>query len=518
VVVAVIGSGLSGLACARALIRRGLRPIIVDVGDTIEQPIQGAVDRMKSCEPANWCVDDVELIRRNASVNEPGIPKKLVFGSEYIYARDHAEGRIDGSHKVSISFAKGGFSNAWGAAILPAVDSDMAGDWPITSIDLAPHYHAVMSWLPLSAGADGLARHFPTYVNKHATLALPPQAQSLRRDLANVMDERIAFGQARLAVETAGASGCRYCGLCLSGCVYGSIFNAADDIERLARAGKVEYWPGFMALRIIERDGRVHLVVQRVKDGKNEEFEFDRIFLAAGAINSTRIILHSLDAFDRSVEFKVSQKFVLPIFRRRGQPYQINKMNSLASLFIELRLVELGDNWMHAQISTVSDFLVRRFRADRSRLSAAIVSPLLKRTLIAWGSLHSRHSATLHATLRRRYDRTSFELSEGNLCRARCSISIGVRRLADLASRAHSIVIPRLVSAHATGASNHLGGSLPMRLHPRNAFETDILGKPGGFSAVHVVDSSVMPSIPATTIALLMMANADRIGTEAPLN
>src|SRR5215204_6505217 len=78
-------------------------------------------------------------------------------------------------------------------------------------------------------------------------------------------------------------------------------------------------------------------VVKRVKEGKNEELKYDRIFLAAGAMNSTRIILHSLDAFDRSVEFKDCQKFVRPIFRRRGQPYQIKKMNSRSSLFIELR-------------------------------------------------------------------------------------------------------------------------------------------------------------------------------------
>lgn len=42
-----------------------------------------------------------------------------------------------------------------------------------------------------------------------------------------------------------------------------------------------------------------------------------------------------------------------------------------------------------------------------------------------------------------------------------------------------------------------------------------MLGRPHGLSRVHVVDASVLPSIPATTISYLVMANAHRIATES---
>jgi choline dehydrogenase-like flavoprotein len=53
-----------------------------------------------------------------------------------------------------------------------------------------------------------------------------------------------------------------------------------------------------------------------------------------------------------------------------------------------------------------------------------------------------------------------------------------------------------------------------MRSKP-GPFETDILGRPHGMSRVHVVDASVFPTLPATTITLSVMANAHRIGAAA---
>jgi choline dehydrogenase-like flavoprotein len=46
---------------------------------------------------------------------------------------------------------------------------------------------------------------------------------------------------------------------------------------------------------------------------------------------------------------------------------------------------------------------------------------------------------------------------------------------------------------------------------------SDLLGRPPGWERVHAVDASVLPSVPATTITLAVMANAHRIGSEAPL-
>lgn len=49
-----------------------------------------------------------------------------------------------------------------------------------------------------------------------------------------------------------------------------------------------------------------------------------------------------------------------------------------------------------------------------------------------------------------------------------------------------------------------------------SAGRSDILGRPPGARRIHVVDASVLPSIPATTITFGVMANAHRIAQESP--
>tara|TARA_B100001013_G_scaffold181209_1_gene109024 strand:- start:234 stop:398 length:165 start_codon:yes stop_codon:yes gene_type:complete len=44
---------------------------------------------------------------------------------------------------------------------------------------------------------------------------------------------------------------------------------------------------------------------------------------------------------------------------------------------------------------------------------------------------------------------------------------------------------------------------------------TDLLGRPKNFKRIHCIDASVLPSIPATTITLSVMANAYRIVSES---
>ena len=55
-----------------------------------------------------------------------------------------------------------------------------------------------------------------------------------------------------------------------------------------------------------------------------------------------------------------------------------------------------------------------------------------------------------------------------------------------------------------------------MRSDP-GPLETDVFGRVQGWKRIHVVDASVFPSIPATTITLTAMANAHRIGSELGL-
>ncbi len=74
--------------------------------------------------------------------------------------------------------------------------------------------------------------------------------------------------------------------------------------------------------------------------------------------------------------------------------------------------------------------------------------------------------------------------------------------------------VPFMLKMTEPGRSFHCGGSFPMSRQP-GPFQTDLLGRVPGWERVHAVDATVLPSIPATTITLSVMANAHRIGWEA---
>jgi choline dehydrogenase-like flavoprotein len=116
----------------------------------------------------------------------------------------------------------------------------------------------------------------------------------------------------------------------------------------------------------------------------------------------------------------------------------------------------------------------------------------------------------LSVELVREDGRSVLVLSPGEAAAAPERIRAVARKLRSLDSLTGFEPLSPMLQIWPQGKGFHVGGSLPMRERP-GELETDLLGRPTGFQRVHVVDASVFPSIPATTITLSVMANAQRI-------
>ena len=120
--------------------------------------------RMGSQEPHEWTAEDRAAISA-ASVRESGGYSH--FGSDFVFRTPEHEplwAEHSDVHALRPSFAKGGLSNGWGAAVLPYRDEDMDA-WPIRAGDLAPHYAAVAPILQVAGRKDDLAAIFPAYAH-----------------------------------------------------------------------------------------------------------------------------------------------------------------------------------------------------------------------------------------------------------------------------------------------------------------------------------------------------------------
>ena len=530
--VAVVGSGFSGIFAARALASRGLAVTILDVGETLEAPRQKAVDTLHDVLPEDWPLAEYDLIRENTTFGTKDLPKKVHFGSDYIYAADRsfaptralAEGRVPYP-----TFAKGGFSNIWGAAVLPPAGCDMA-DWPVSCAQMEPYFREVARSLPLCGGEGTLSEVFPAYRDTLGELDAGPQGDALLDDLRRVqkhLSERMTvYGKARLAIHTEPAAGgvlpCIGCGYCFTGCVRGSIFSTLPMLDELIRAKQIVYRGGICVDKIEELDGKPTIHAIDTRTNERQSLPFDAVFLGAGPINTTRLLLRSRQLYDRWVVLKESQKFVLPMLRLHGRPTAVEHSSvTLASLFIEAKVASQPAHWLHLQIVPMNRMIIDTagLPGTLHPIGKRMWQPLLRRMMAAWCGMHSDYSSQVALRLRqgRPGEDDTFELDLKPSERARADARQVAKDLFRLGLSFRTLFCYWMLKFSNPGSGTHCGASFPMRRQPVDLLDTDVYGRPFGWARVFAVDSSVLPSIPGTTLAFAVMANASRIAREAPI-
>jgi hypothetical protein len=230
-------------------------------------------------------------------------------------------------------------------------------------------------------------------------------------------------------------------------------------------------------------------------------------------------MLTSMDAYEHPIHALDNCYFLLPLLRYRSQAGAPDEpLYTLAQVFIEVRDPAISSHTAHLQVYTYNELFGQEIRRVLGPLDRLLPTParrnLLGRLLLIQGYLHSDLSARIRITLRRaaRDRPATLELAGDENPRTRPALSALKQRLWSERNSIRAFPITPALRVGEPGRGFHTGGTFPMRSEP-SAFETDVLGRPHGFSNVHLVDSSVFPSLPATTITLSVMANAHRIGT-----
>ncbi|KUI15640.1 hypothetical protein AU192_07180 [Mycobacterium lehmannii] len=507
------------------LVQRGVRPTILDVGETLDLDRQAVVARMSAQQKTEWDAEDLAVITHNPTVSHEKV-LRLAFGSAYPYAGTRESAPLDVAEDgPSPSMARGGFSTIWGAAMLPAAYCDLKA-WPFPSGDLDPYYELVLRDLPFSATKDRLAGEFPLYRDDTEPLAPSPIVRSFLQtlDRSHFLRGRndLAYGQARVAVRAhdgPDGRGCVYCGRCLSGCVYGSIYSAEQDLQKMIQRGEVDYRAGRTVLEFSERGNDVEVVCET--KGGLENILVNRLFVAAGALNSTRLVLESKRLYDRPAVLKTTQGFVVPMINIRGAPFEWPNANTLSGIFFEFKLPSVSDNWVHSQISPANELILAKVGYQAGTGFLQYIRKLaLGRLLVALCNFHSDLAGSYSLRLQRGSASKRSVLSIANQPSSDFAdvMKLGSRRLTRLLSRVGVFpVTPLMYGDPLKPIGWHFGGSLPMTRDPRDEMHTDVFGRPKGWQRIHVIDSSVFPSVPATTIALLAMANATRIAQTVTL-
>jgi choline dehydrogenase-like flavoprotein len=520
----VVGSGPAGVSAAMALLRGGHQVTMLDAGLELERERQQIVHQLAAREPSDWDASSIATLKENLHASGAGIPLKYSYGSDFPYRETD---RYLPRHATNVgllpSLAKGGLSNVWGAAVLPYLPAELA-EWPITYEQLAPHYESVLSFMGLSATRDDLEAKFPLFSNELVPWRPSRQAEELLADLARHRDSLrshgVWFGASRLAMLGAGQGrrDCASCGMCMYGCPYGVIYNAANTVAELTRYAAFTYRGGLIVERFAEVGNTVRITARSLSDARPITFEGSTLYMAAGALSSTKMLLESVEAYDHTLTLKDSQYFLLPLLRYRRVPGVFDEsLHTLAQVFLEIFDERLSAHSVHLQVYSYNELFRQVIQSSLGVFDGPlklIYRAFLERFLLIQGYLHSDLSPTVDVTLRAPRHGSPSELVLRGHANARTPhvLKQVVRKLRGCRSLLKAFPLSPLMKVGQPGRGFHSGGTLPMRLQ-RGPFETDSLGRPHGFRHVHIVDSSVFPSISASTITLTVMANAHRIAS-----
>ncbi len=517
----VVGSGPAAVACASALLDRGMPVLMVDAALSLGAEATGHVQALAASPKTAWPADSVRFLTAGRHATRGGVPMKYVFASDYPYRVPSAAPEIAQEHaRVLRSYGVGGLSQAWGATILPYADDDIT-DWPIRRADLAPHYEAVMRFVPLAAEDDDLSESFPLFTSAPQVLVASRQARhvldAISRNRDMLRQRGITGGRARLAVNAgASARSCRACGFCLNGCPYGSIYSAEHTLDQLKGRTGFTHRPGLIVQRVRETADRAVVTATRLDSGTSETIEGDRVFLGCGFLNTTVMVLDALPPRAGPIDLPSSQAFLVPFWLdtpMRG--VESEDLHTLSQVYLHLVAPEIAAHRVQLQVYTYNDLLplVLDMPVLKWLWAAApsIKARVLERLVVVQGFLHSRDSDPLQLT---RSKDGRLTLSGNVSQRTKATVRKVVMRLMRERQWLGGAALRPLLTLSRHGQSYHSAGGFPMSATPGPG-QSDLLGRPTGLHRVHIVDAAAFPSVPATTITLTAMANAHRIGSLA---
>jgi choline dehydrogenase-like flavoprotein len=523
-----VGSGPSAAAVAIAL--EGVPDAaitVLDIGGELESERVTARASMAHSRPKAWNQEDLALLSAPPQAKAPGqIPTKQIYGSNFPFENFGQLDDIDAepsANELVVSGAYGGFSNTWGAQIMP-YSTGTFRTWPITRRELEPHYRAILKRIPYSAESDDLEEVFPLM---GAPEHLPKLAyrtssvlQRYEQHRISVRRHGVTVGHARLALR---GSSCRLCGLCMTGCPYQLIYSASQTFDELRARDRLNYHSGLRVYRVNEDDGgRVVVHAIEVATGRARTFTADRVFLGAGAIGTTRIVANSLGLTNRSIPMSESVQFMMPFVSLWPAPeltqdgeFTLNQFNILVTFDSD------GKDAAFVHCYPYNDIMLNSLPSFMSSALLTNVSRAgLRRLTVGLGYLPSWESPFVDLQIGRLEETgvlPSVRVTSRDNEATRPALKRVVRRLRRTSHALDLYPILGQTKLSDAAKSYHYGGTFAMHGEVETELSSDLLGRVRPWRRIHLVDGSVFPTIPATTFTLTIMANAHRIATDALL-
>ncbi len=516
----IVGSGASGTAAALALVERGIRPLMLDAGVASREGTpamqENLYDYRRRADTFDFFIGSDYLGLSDVLHGVTGVAKLNAPHAAYVTHRAAELGPIEAVDFDPIqSFAFGGLANAWGAGLYRFSPEDLA-DFPIGASELDPFFDRLTDEIGISGAEDDLGPFFGSAAGLLPPLQLSYNAGRLfaayGRRRESFLRRGIRIGRPRIGALSA-PKGDR------PACDYSNtefwqdapyMYTPAITLERLIGAGQVEYRSGLLVRSWREDAEGVCVLCDEIDTGAPIEVHCRTLLLAAGAINTSKIVLATHGDYVTELpmlENPAAQiPFVLPASIGR-------RLDTHAFGLVQLNLVyqsaalggTLQGSIMELTAPLRAEFFGRFPMSVRANLQ--LTRDLLPAMLLMQLFFPGGQQPPARLSLR-----------EDGAVRLRGQANqVNARALSGLLGALRGIglwTLPSLIFFPETGHAIHYAGTLPMRREP-GRYECDRSGLLHGTRSIYIADSASLSSLPAKNMSLGMMANAMRIAASA---
>jgi len=514
----VVGAGAAGVMAARALAHK--RVLLLDSGPRPVPPPDYPPDNLYDERRVH---DLFELLigeRFESLHNLHNRPISLKLKSprlQYVIEGAQSLSPVESANfHAHMSFAAGGLANAWGAGVYRFDQRDLDG-FPVTRAELDPFYDDLTSHIGISGVNDDLVPSFGNDAGLQPPIELSRFAGDL---LANYEQQRGAFkargvqiGRARLAVLTQPHRGRRpyqYGNYEFFRPYEPAIYNPVYTLRELLDSNQIFYEPDQLVLNYSETEDGTRVRAKNLKTGEQQVFEARNLILAAGALNSGKLVLAANRDYEARLPLLDNPMTALPLFRlnRFGQKLDAHD-SSLGQLVL---LHEQAGSVLQASIYGSAGPL----RSDilfGLPLSISANTGIVRRLAAATGLMMMFYPAAPHLRnyLRLQADGT-LDLNYGEPSAGGPARGVAEKELLSLLRKIGFYGTMALCQYPPMGSSIHYAGTLPMQASPER-YQLYPDGRLHGTRAVYVVDGACFPRLPAKNLTFTIMANAMRIAS-----
>ena len=509
----VIGSGPAGISSSKALIEKNKKVLLIDVGFEIENDFREMKNKLSKKEPGNWSSEDKKLVLDSINFNLQGADTKKLYCSDFASKKNFFSNIEMINCKPYVSYAKGGLSNLWGRSIDKYNNKDFE-KWPKKIKNLDFYYKKILKFMDISIwNFNNKNSHF--FEKSRNNYYLSKQSEYLIGKYKKNYEFLNKKGISLKSNVIAGSfNDCKYCGMCLYGCYYDILYTTVDTINELEKESNFNYLSGYTVTEIIEEKSKKNIRIQAInnKTSEVEVFISNKVYLAAGAISSTKIIMESNKIYNKQITIKTSDLYYIPgLTLKNIKNIKDEMLFTLSQLSLNIQDTKISKKPINIYIHGYNNLFEKVFN-NKDFLKVILfklLNLILGRVVVLFNYIHSDYSSILQLELlNNKLILKGVENKKSKLINFKIKIKL-------LKSIFKTGIIPIffLNKKRPIGSSSHLGSSFPMSDNPKY-LESDIYGRVCGYKNIHIVDSSVLPNIPSISHTFTIMANAYRIAYE----